>query len=266
MKTRLKVFLAVLVVAAILAIARLAGGFLQGGFGRVFLPVEKVFWQAGKNIGGFFSGFFEASRLKKENERLFNQTFVLMEELQRFKTQKQENADLQDIMSSGLAKEFDLQIAQVVSQGQNDVLTINKGEKDGLSEKMTVLNQAGVLVGRIKKTFSRFSQIELITSALIVFDVNVQTASSSDVLGAWQGEGSGKAQLKLVAKDKEILAGEKIFTAALGGSFPKNILVGEIAEVKKTDAQPFQGGTAIPYFEKTNLDKVFVVTNFEGAQ
>ena len=81
-----------------------------------------------------------------------------------------------------------------------------------------------------------------------------------------EGKGSLKLGFKLIPKEDEVKEGDIVLTAALGGSFPKGILVGEIEKVRKSDAEPFQEGEIKPYFTKADLKLVFIITNFKNYQ
>ena len=82
----------------------------------------------------------------------------------------------------------------------------------------------------------------------------------------WDDVTGGEKSYKAVPQKDEINQGDIARTTSLGGKFPKNILVGEIASIRKNDAESFQEGTIIPYFTPTSLSRLFLVTNFNQLE
>lgn len=258
-----KIFLVFLIIVVILFLSRFGGGFLRGSLGNILLPAGKIFWQAGEKTANSLASLWQAGSLKKDYTRLLNQSFVLMKEVQGLKTAQKENEILRKALSLGLEKKFEMEMVEVVVRNADDTIIISQGSNNGLREKMVVINENGVLVGRVKKVFAAFSLVELISSPKVIFDVNIQ-AKNEEVLGVAEGTGNLGVRIKMVAKDKEIQAGQKVFTTALGGNFPENLLVGEIESIRKVDAEPFQNGSIVPYFTKTTLNRLLVIKSWEA--
>jgi rod shape-determining protein MreC len=51
-------------------------------------------------------------------------------------------------------------------------------------------------------------------------------------------------------------------TSALGGIFPKGLLVGKIKEVKKSDIEPFQKTKIEPFFQLKKIRKIIHIKQF----
>ncbi len=241
-------------------------------FYLISAPIQRVFWRAGARISDFFEtvkeiGDLKTERdlLKAENQKLLNELFLL-EEL------KTVNKILRDALAIGLQKDFSLILAQTISKDPfEDVILINRGLKHGISEGMTVITQQRALVGRVVEVYKNFSKVMLISNKKSSFDVKVLSLSElnsdkkEEVHGIVKGKGNLLILLDFIPYEKEIRQGDVVRTTTLGGIFPKNLLVGQITEIKRNDIQPFQQAEIEPAFDIKKIDTLFVITNHIGV-
>lgn len=258
----LKILLIILIIAVFILFNKFGGKAIRNTFYLIFSPFNKTLWRAGEGVANFFGTTFKQRALEKENEELERQNLILLKELSELKTLREENKTLRSALNLGLAESFELFLAEVIAEEKDQgSLLISGGIKKGIFADMPVITQEGVLVGKIKESFSSFSKVVLISHPKNVFDVEIQRDKS--VLGVVRGKGNLGIELQLVPKEKELKVGDVVLTTTMGGNFPKGFLVGEIKEVRRSDPEPFQGGTLNPYFTHINLRRVFVITNFE---
>ena len=238
---RRKVLVIVLIIAVLFSASWFLASPVKNFFYNLFSPVQRGFSEVGDN-------------------------FELLQRIANLELVLGENLALKQALGAGLDKEFTLELSEFVSQvsGQ-DVFFINSGKDEGLAEGMPVISSEGVLVGRIIETWADFSRVSLISADGFVFDIEIKN-SSGDALGAGRGQGKSQIALELVPKDKEAIKGDLVITSALGGNFPKGLLVGEVKEIIKTDAEPFQKGSIKPFFTQSDLSYLFVITNFEPLE
>lgn len=235
-------------------------------------PIQKVFWQTGKNLANFFELIRKIKSLKKENEELKLEIQKLLTENISLKELKRENEILREALNLGLEKEWTLNLSQVIGKEiSQDSLIINRGIKDGISKGMIVINEQKVLVGKIGEVYQNFSKVQLISHEAISFDAKILAPYQSEdfgggldteTFGLVKGKGNLKLSFELIPQGKEIKIGDQIITTALGGNFPPGLLVGEIKEIKKSDVTPFQEAKIKPAFEIEDLDFLFIITNF----
>ena len=224
----------------------------------VSAPMQKALWGAGDDTSDFFIGLFQGKDLIKENEDLRQKIQGLISENSSLKELKTENDFLRASLSLGLEKEFQLKIADIVSKDNSgDILIINKGKKDGIVQGNPVITNQKVLVGRIGEVLDNFSKIVLISDQNSSFDAKI---SDSDAYGVVNGKGHSEAWLELIPKEKEVKTGDIVITSALGGIFPKDILVGQIGEVQKSDVEPFQKAKIIMGVDIKGLKSIFIIS------
>jgi rod shape-determining protein MreC len=61
----------------------------------------------------------------------------------------------------------------------------------------------------------------------------------------------------------EIAAGELVLTSGLGGGYPADITVGQVASVRSRDYELFQQAVLQPGVDFENLEIVLVITSFQ---
>lgn len=226
-------------------------------FHFVSSPIQKTFWQTSGKVSGFFATIPEVKNLKKENENLKTEIQEKSAENAILVELKKENDFLRDALKIGLENDFQLALAQVMGKDiSQDILTIDKGTKDGIAADMPVITQQKILVGKIGQVCDNFSKVILISNKGNSFDAKT---SGTDVYGIIKGEGNFKIIFDLVPADKEINKNDTLVTTATGGIFPEGILIGKISEVKKSDTSAFQQAEVLPSFDINNLNYLFVI-------
>lgn len=226
-------------------------------FYLVSAPIQKAFWQAGNKVSDFFETISEIKKLKRENEELKLKIQSLISENASLKELKNENITLRTALNLGLEKEFKLTLVQIIGKDlSQDSLIINKGLKHGLKKDLPVITEQKILVGKIQEIYDNFSKVILISNKDFSFDAKI---SDKEIYGIVRGKGNFKIFLDRVPQDKEIKPGDLLITSALGGIFPKGLLIGEIKEVKKSDIEPFQQAEISPFFDVRELENLLVI-------
>jgi rod shape-determining protein MreC len=262
MKKRLKfLIIALSIVSVFFLINKFANDFIKNGLYKISAPLQKIAWQAGDWVSNGLVLPFRLDNLRLENQQLVKQNLLLKEQIIALKSQGEENIALRAALKIADEQKFQLILADVLSQDPpGNFLTINKGEKDGLVEGSAVITAEGALVGRVEKALNDFSQVLLITAKDSSFDIEIQNEEKSILAVAKGGDGQSLF-FELVPQDVVIKIGDLVKTTNLSGKFPKNIMVGEVAEFQKGDASSFQRGKILPYFLKSAFNQLFVITN-----
>ncbi len=233
---------------------------VKGFFYSFSSPIQQVFWKTGDGIANFFGAIINSKNLQQENEQLQLILQGLLAENSSLEEVQRENALLREALEIGLTKDFRLALAEVISQdiGQDTVL-INQGAKDGVEKDMPVITQERVLLGKVTEVYGDSSRVTLISSEGSSFDAKV---SDGTVTGVVNGKGRAKLAFDLVPKEETLKEGDLIVTTALGGIYPKGLLVGAIRKAQKSDTQPFYQTEISPLFKADELTSIFVILNF----
>ena len=247
------IFIAIFVLS-VLVISIFFGNDLKNTFHLVFSPVERSFYMAGENASSLFRYLLNSKQIERENEEIKAENFKLTFEVHALKEMAKENENLRQALSLSSEQGFQMEMAQIISSEPGSFL-INKGQENNVLNGMPVITKEGVLVGKIKESLDNFAYVDIISN--LSFDVKI-----NDTLGAVVGKDQN-LKFQWVPNEAEIKIKDKVITVAVGGNFPAGLLVGEIESVKKNDAEAFQEGTVLPYFQDLSLDVVFIITNFK---
>lgn len=135
---------------------------------------------------------------------------------------------------------------------------IDHGSDDGIQHGMPVVTQSG-LVGRVDAVNSRAARVQLITDSSSSVNVRIKSKEGDMVL---IGSVTGDLTLNMVPQSITLQPGDLILTSGLGGSFPANTIVGQVASVRKLETDLFQTASVQPVVDFGNIQAVLVITNF----
>lgn len=255
----------IVIVVSLIVLLNLFQKEVRGFFYCFSAPIQKVLFRTGDRVSDFFESFIKIKSLKSEVDDLKIKNQELLSQIVALKELEEENETLREALGIELQKEFKLTLAQIIGKDiSQDFILIDKGSEDDISEKMPVITQQKVLVGKISEVYKNYSKVMLISNKKSSFDAEIQKNSSSknDISGVVKGEGSFKIIFDLLPREADISQEDVVITSSMGGIFPKGLLVGQIKEVKKSDVDPFQQVKIEPAFDIKNINNLFVILDF----
>lgn len=128
--------------------------------------------------------------------------------------------------------------ASVISRASDswsEVLTIDKGKTSGLKKDMAVMSGGGV-IGRILEVDEATSKVELITttdSSANRFAVQATTDTGKVLHGIISVQSGGTLTFTQASSSSKLKKGTEVYTSGLGGTSPKGLLIGTVAETTK---------------------------------
>jgi rod shape-determining protein MreC len=135
---------------------------------------------------------------------------------------------------------------------------INQGSDDGIRHGMPVVTEQG-LVGRIDAVTATAARVQLITDPGSSINVHIQSSNTDIELS---GSLTGDVSLNLVPQDLSLAMGDLVLTSGLGGTYPADIVVGQVVGVRKRETDLFQTASVQPVVDFSALKAVLVITNF----
>ena len=135
---------------------------------------------------------------------------------------------------------------------------INIGSNEGILPGMPVVTDKG-LVGRVDAVIAEGARVQLVTDAASAVDVRLQASNTEAML---EGSVTGELSLNMISQDVVIQAGDLVLTSGLGGTYPPNLLVGQVVSIRKLQSELFQQAAIQPNVDFTQLQFVLVITNF----
>ena len=263
---------AVILVVAVITVFLLAISAAQGKVKFAFserlittilAPVEyaasKVgysFRNVGSAAGEVVAVYSENQALKLENEQLKQASLNITEIMA-------ENERLRTMLNYKQgASQFDLVTATVIARNPEtwaSTIVINRGTADGIAKDMPVVTPQG-LVGNVVSVYSNSAKIQLILDPRSAVGSLVQRTESR-VAAIVEGNSANKLAPRMVniARDADIIKGDKIITSGFGGIYPKGLLVGEVTDVVNEEGGLLKYAVLKTAVDFGRLEEVFVI-------
>ncbi len=246
-------------------IALALGGYLTPVSRVVLSPVISAqTWLSTRfaAIQSYLAAPQDMNRLRLRNTELEAEVSDLQTEIISLKQQIDETRILSALVDfARVNPEYRYVAATVIGRDPSPFLQyaiINRGSDDGLRRGMPVVTQQG-LVGRIAAVTAGAARIQLITDPGSKINVRIQPSGAGAVL---QGEITGDVSLDMIPQSANVQTGDLVLTSGLGGSYPPDILIGQVTGVRSRDNDLFQSASVQPVVDFSQLDIVLVITNF----
>ncbi|MDE6833364.1 MAG: rod shape-determining protein MreC [Ruminococcus sp.] len=214
----------------------------------------------------------EAEEIYQENQSLKDELTRLQEELSEYESLKIENEELR--MLIGIKKAHpDLttsRFCKVLGYVTNDPFksfTINVGKADGIEPDCPVATAEGI-VGMTIEVSEHVTTVRSILSP----DLSIAVRSSENESDAGIIEGSVKSageeltNLIHLRTDNTLEKNDLLITDGSSGLFPKGYSVGTVKNVSMDSNGISARATIKPCVDVTNLESVFVITDFTGKR
>jgi len=157
--------------------------------------------------------------------------------------------------------EYSYKAASVIGRDPSPFLryvVINVGSNEGVLPGMPVVTDKG-LVGRVEAVIGEAARVQLVTDAASAVDVSLQASNTEAML---EGSVTGELSLNNISQDAVIQVGDVVLTSGLGGTYPPNLLVGQVVSIRKLQSELFQQAAIQPNVDFTRLQFILVITNF----
>lgn len=246
----------------ILAISGLLGRII-GTAASPIVDAQKWLSTRVQAVEDFLTVPRDVTILQQENSDLKNEISQLQAEILILKQQVSETDILYALLDFARTKPENKYIAaSVIGRDPSPFLNyviVDHGSDDGIFKGMPVVTQQG-LVGRIDAVTATAARVQLITDPGSLVNVSLENAKIDAQVN---GSISGDITLEMVNLDANIEQGDLVLTSGLGGSFPPDILIGQVLTISKQDNSLFQQATIQPVVDFLNLRAVLVITNFK---
>ncbi len=258
--------LVVLILIAVGILLLALGGYLSPLFNGALQPVFGVqgwLYTRFQAMQDFLNAPADIASLRQENAQLRSENASLQTEIIALQQQVSEIELLSALLDFARARpENAYQAAAVIGQDPSPFLhyvIINRGSDDGIRRGMPVVAQQG-LVGRVAQVTASAARVELITDPAAQVSVRLQP---SDVDGVLSGSITSDLVIDLIPQDAQLQAGDLVFTSGIGGTYPGNILIGQVSNVRQEATALFQSASVQPVVDFTRLEIVLIIVNFQ---
>ena len=260
----------VVLLGLIIYTATAGGSLLASVLGFVTSPMQSVSTTATGAVTEFVDlDALSRDELKEMLDNLSQENAKLREQLVDYENTLKENEQLKNQLKITEEKpENTLRAATVIGRDPNDVFFgffLDKGTLAGVEVGDPVITEQG-LVGIVSQAYATTSRVTNILSE----DVNVSAVVpargesgviSSDVTSA----SAGLLRMSYLSSDTQVEPGDIVTTSGAGGTYPEDIIIGEVQSVQKAENDISYYAVVKPYEDLTDIQEAFVVIDFPGA-
>ncbi|MFN2339956.1 MAG: rod shape-determining protein MreC [Halanaerobium sp.] len=231
-------------------------------------PILNLIHHLQTNIKNFFTTLFSIDEVNREIAELRQRNNVLERQILFLENINRENQRLRELLSFQEKVDYQMIGAEVIANSPSiweKTVTINRGSRDGLAERMPVITYQGFLVGRIENLGSSSAQVRLITDQdFIVGGIIARTDSREIGLLRGSGRDDQANMMDNIAWDANIKRGDVVLSSGLSNNFPAGLKIGEVAEVETDNYGLSQKAAVNLFINKITLEEVLIIKNFEG--
>ncbi|MHC1741120.1 MAG: rod shape-determining protein MreC [Anaerolineaceae bacterium] len=257
------IFTLTLFVAGIILLA--LSGYLNIIIGKIASPVVSIqTWVSTRYLAihDFLTVPRDVDTLRQQNSVLENEVSQLQSQVLELQQQLSETDVLYALLDFARSKPENKYVAaSVIGRDPSPFLSyiiIDHGSDDGIRKGMPVVTQQG-LVGKIDAVTATASRIQLITDPGSIVNI---TLKNGKIDGQVAGSVTGDLSLARISSSVSLIEGDLAITNGLGGTYPSDIVVGQILSPSKGENDLFQSAVVQPVVDFTNLKAVLIITNF----
>lgn len=235
--------------------------------GNLLTPISKVTYSIGNNVADYFGSVFDFINAKEENDMLKEHVSALESHIRDLenvigKTDYLRNEA--EILKETKHTTVSSQIVGMEPGNWYYRFTIDKGSNERIVKGATVIQgvevEQGVfqegIVGRVVDVGDNWSKVISIVDELSSVSFKVIRTQDGGVLsGSIEGTVSGY----LFDNEADVIVGDKLYTSGLGGTYVKDIYIGEVSDVESSEKELTKRITITPAIDFKKLYKVLVI-------
>lgn len=170
----------------------------------------------------------EVSNLKEKNAELESRILS-------YQALQKENEELKSLLSHAPENKKYI-LASIISrppQSPYDILIIDAGSDNGISNGMIATAYGNILIGYVQEVFSKTSKVKMVSFPKEETNIMIQS-SENEISAIAVGKGGGNLEIKL-PNSIEIKSGDRITTM---GTYP--LVLGAVERIEVSISEPFQ--------------------------
>jgi len=229
---------------------------------RLAAPLQGVVASLFGRVSSVWTGYVAVIGVQQENQVLRRHNAELRAQLasqSALALRAQRLERLLDLRAQVLADTAVAQVISIETSRQFRVVRV-RIDRGGVEMKpgMPVIAAEGV-VGRIARAVGPYADVQLLTDARSAVDVVIPRSESRGVMKGTGSDNRYVCRVEYVLKKEQIEVGQDVLTSGLGGSFPRDLPVGKVVAVRRSDASLYQEIEVEPSVSFGHLREVLIV-------
>ena len=238
-------------------------------FGYATTPMQRISTMAANNALAVAQPSQESKEeLIAENQKLKAENDELKKKLVNYYTYQQENAQLRKFLElKNENQDFKPVSAAVVGRDPSNLFgqfTIDQGTSGGVALNDPVVTEAGV-VGWVSAVSTSYSTVTTILSPNTNISANDKVTRETGVIGCdLKSADANMLKLQYLSVGTKVTAGDVIVTSGIGGIYPRNLVVGTVKSVQRSQTDVSLYAEVTPAVSVKEVRDVMVITSFAG--
>jgi rod shape-determining protein MreC len=216
-------------------------GRIKLAIGSVFLPLFGLSRTAQQLTGEAGDAIVPRAELLRQIDQLRRTNQQMQIRAMQGDAVLRENDQLRQLIGWQQKQARKLKLANVIARDPANwwqTVQIDLGSRDGLRVDLAVMTTNG-LVGRVSAVFLTQSRVELISNPTCKVSAMIDKTRETGVIsGSSSPLDNSLVTLSFLTSNSSLKPGQNVVTSGLGGIFPKDIPVGQVAE----DSRPVEFG------------------------
>ncbi len=214
---------------------------VRAALASVLYPAQWIVMQpvaAARGFGGYFQALQSAQNAEQEVRQKLGVQSLKANQVEQLLL---ENQRLRRLMELRERVATPSQVAQVLYDAADPFsrkIVVDKGLADGVSPGSPVIDEAGVL-GQVTRVYAAVSEVTLITDRDQAIPVlNTRTGARGVAFGD-ASSSSGTLELRFMAANSDVQAGDILATSGVDGVYPAGLPVARVDKVERRSDTAF---------------------------
>lgn len=253
-------------ITAVVAIVVLITFYFFGALSpveRVFNLIVEPLQSVGYSITDSLSPLYEdtTENVVAENTELKSQLATLTTKNSELTTNLAQCKEYEEQLNFARQNEYTFVPAKIISRvghgSTTQVITINQGLHNGITNGYPVIYGNGILIGIVTNVQDSYSEVALVTGSIISIQGMIQNDSHTP--GLIRGEFGTGLLMDLILKDNPVTVGDTVVTSGQDQFIPRGFLIGTVDAVRDESSELFKQATLRPVLPYENSSIVSVV-------
>jgi rod shape-determining protein MreC len=249
--------------------------FVLGHYLNIFRPLENIFIKilnpifsgfnsVGLSIKNTYSDRADKAGLLNSFKDMKARENILIEENAKLKTIQDENELLRGYLNFFTKSNYKYVMSNVVSRGSitdtlktTETFVIDKGQKDGLVEGLAVVNNKGIIIGKVAEVKDNLAKVFLVNSSQCKLAATI--FNSDKTSGIAEGELGLTILMKFIPQTQKINKNDLVLTSGLETLIPRGLAIGMVTEINGNSNDLWQSAVIEPLSNPDDLTIVSVL-------
>ncbi len=266
---KFKIFITIFIVllisllVAVFAISKSAAATALGG--GILSPVQRAAVFITEKFDGLLAPFESTEKLQDEIAKKDKQLAEYRDKLVDYENTKKKLSLYEETLKIKEDNpEYNLVGAALTGRNPSEKFgsfTINKGKLHGVNVNDPVV-YGKYLVGVVKTVKPNYSVVLSVTDPQVKISVyDISTSESTFITNTVEVATEGNSQISNLDRKSKMVVGDIICTTGIGEVYPRDLMIGEIVELRDNEDTISTSAIIKPYADISKITNVFVMTD-----